>query len=180
MPRQATTQWTCRRSATGIKNRNYKKGSGLTRAELTKTPVLKKAFDDAKLQMRTMGCRCVEEKEPTRQALLEIYCATVPHQAQRLRQPLSRASGAYRSGIVIMDRRRAIRVKLKHFARNRAVSALRHSCVRSRQTNAGLSLKNASNINNITVSGFIPSGAPIPYSSANTCRCCGLSRDDLF
>ena len=76
-PRGAAFAFLLARDATGMKQRNYKKGSGLTRAELMKNASFKKAFDDAKLLMRTMDYRCVEEKDPTRQALLEIYCATV-------------------------------------------------------------------------------------------------------
>ena len=37
----------------------------------------KKAFEDAKERIRKMDFRYVEETDPTRQALLEIYCAVV-------------------------------------------------------------------------------------------------------
>jgi hypothetical protein len=60
------------REETGRK-RNYKKGSGGTRAELMKDPVFRTAFDDARKRMREMDYRCVGEDDPTRQALLEIY-----------------------------------------------------------------------------------------------------------
>jgi hypothetical protein len=42
-----------------------------------KDPVFKAAFDDARRQMREMDYRCVREDDPIRQALLEIYYATV-------------------------------------------------------------------------------------------------------
>jgi hypothetical protein len=58
------------------RKRNYKKGSGGTRAELLKDSLFKAAFDRAREQMRDMDYRCVREDDPTRQALLEIYCAT--------------------------------------------------------------------------------------------------------
>lgn len=64
------------RKATG-KKRNYKKGSGETRAELMKHPTFKAAFDEARKQMKEMDYRCVREDDPTKQALLEIYCAIV-------------------------------------------------------------------------------------------------------
>ena len=75
-PRGAAFAFLLARKATGRK-RNYKKGSGGTGAELLKDPVFKAAFDRAREQMRDMDYRCVREDDPTRQALLEIYCATV-------------------------------------------------------------------------------------------------------
>jgi hypothetical protein len=76
-PRGAAFAFLLARDATGMKQRNYKKGSGLTRAELMKNPAFKRAFENAKLYMRKMHYRCVEENDPVKQALLEIYCATV-------------------------------------------------------------------------------------------------------
>jgi hypothetical protein len=64
------------RKATG-KKRNYKRGSGETRGELMKDTSFRAAFDMARKEMRQLDYRCVEEIDPTRQALLEIYCATV-------------------------------------------------------------------------------------------------------
>jgi hypothetical protein len=75
-PRGAAFAFLLARKETGRK-RNYKKNSGGTRAELMKDPVFKRAFDEARKQMREMDYRCVGEDDPTRQALLEIYCATV-------------------------------------------------------------------------------------------------------
>jgi hypothetical protein len=75
-PRGAAFAFLLARKATGRK-RNYKKGSGGTRAELMKDPVFRAAFDQARKQIREMDYRCVREDDPTRQALLEIYCATV-------------------------------------------------------------------------------------------------------
>lgn len=76
-PRCAAFAFLLARKKTGFTQRSYKKGSGLTRAELMKDLVFKAAFDDAKSQMKEMDYRCVEETDPTKQALLEIYCATV-------------------------------------------------------------------------------------------------------
>ena len=64
------------RKATG-KKRNYKKGSGGTRKELMQDPAFRAAFDAAKNWIKKMDYRCIEENDPTCQALLEIYCATV-------------------------------------------------------------------------------------------------------
>ena len=76
-PRGAAFAFILARKQTGRTHRSYKKGSGLTRAELMKDPVFKAAFDGAKSKMKAMDYRCVEETDPTKQALLEIYCATV-------------------------------------------------------------------------------------------------------
>lgn len=76
-PRGAAFAFQIARDRTGKNERSYKKGSGLTRAELMKEPTFKVAFDRARLDMKTMDYRCVEEVDATRQALLEIYCATV-------------------------------------------------------------------------------------------------------
>jgi hypothetical protein len=75
-PRGAAFAFLLAREETG-KKRNYKKASGETRAELLKDPVFKTAFDNARKRMREMDYRCVGEDDPTQQALLEIYCATV-------------------------------------------------------------------------------------------------------
>jgi predicted GIY-YIG superfamily endonuclease len=50
---------------------NYVKGKG--RAALACEPDFIEAFQAAKARVRTMKLRFVEEREPTRQALLEIY-----------------------------------------------------------------------------------------------------------
>lgn len=75
-PRGAAFAFLLARKETGRK-RSYKKGGGGTRAELMKDPSFRAAFDAAKTKMKMMDYRCVEEADPTRQALLEIYCATV-------------------------------------------------------------------------------------------------------
>jgi hypothetical protein len=77
-PRGAAFAFLIARKVTD-KKRDYRKGSGGTRAELMKDPEFKAAFDDARQQMRDMDYRCVGEDDPTKQALLEIYCATVLH-----------------------------------------------------------------------------------------------------
>jgi hypothetical protein len=76
-PRGAAFAFLLARKKTGKTQRSYKKGSGLTRTELMTDPVFKAAFHDARVQMKSMDYRCVEENDPTKQALLEIYCATV-------------------------------------------------------------------------------------------------------
>lgn len=54
----------------------YKAGAG-SRKGLILQPAFAAAFKDAKACIRAMDYRYVEETDPTRQALLEIYCATV-------------------------------------------------------------------------------------------------------
>ena len=46
-----------------------------SRPELEKDPTFKKAFEDAKQRVRAMKVRFVEESDPIRQCLLEIYVA---------------------------------------------------------------------------------------------------------
>jgi hypothetical protein len=75
-PRGAAFAFLLARKMTGRK-RDYRKGSGGTRAELMKDPNFKAAFDEARKQMRNMDYRCVREDDPVKQALLEIYCAAV-------------------------------------------------------------------------------------------------------
>jgi hypothetical protein len=48
-----------------------------SRRELETDPVFEPAFGRAKARIRSMDLRFVEETDPTRQALLEIYAATV-------------------------------------------------------------------------------------------------------
>lgn len=64
------------RKATGI-SRNYKKGSGGTRNELSVNSVFRSALENAFNQMKEMEFRCVSEEDSVAQALLEIYCAVV-------------------------------------------------------------------------------------------------------
>ena len=54
----------------------YNSDSG-NRKALMEDEDFKKAFEDAKERIRKMDFRYVEETDPTRQALLEIYCAVV-------------------------------------------------------------------------------------------------------
>jgi hypothetical protein len=61
------------REACGVQKATYKtEGS---RAQLTQTPAFAEAFTAAKARMRAMSVRVVEESEPVRQALLEMYVA---------------------------------------------------------------------------------------------------------
>lgn len=46
-----------------------------SRADLLRNPEFKAAFDDARGRIREMDIRYVEEPDPVRQALLEIYVA---------------------------------------------------------------------------------------------------------
>jgi hypothetical protein len=54
----------------------YRAGEG-SRAGLMLDPAFAAAFDEAKKRIRGMEYRYVEEVDQTRQALLEIYAATV-------------------------------------------------------------------------------------------------------
>lgn len=65
------------REATGKMKPVYKKGSGGTRKELMLDPVFVAAFTTAKERIRGMQVRLVEEEDPVRQALLEVYVAVV-------------------------------------------------------------------------------------------------------
>jgi hypothetical protein len=68
------------RVATG-RRRDYRPGPGTVKALMT-DPVFKGALDDACAQVAGMDFRYVAENDPTRQALLEIYCSVVlatPH-----------------------------------------------------------------------------------------------------
>ncbi len=46
-----------------------------SRTELEKDPTFAEAFSNAKARIREMDIRCVEEKNPMRQAILEMYVA---------------------------------------------------------------------------------------------------------
>jgi hypothetical protein len=62
------------RETTGLLNATYKKeGSG---ANLAEDPLFKPVFAAARIRVAQMDLRFVEESEPIRQALLEIYVAT--------------------------------------------------------------------------------------------------------
>ncbi|MFZ0945645.1 MAG: GIY-YIG nuclease family protein [Syntrophobacteraceae bacterium] len=62
------------REATGSLKATYKPGQG-SRAGLMKIPGFATAFESAKERIREMHLRFVEEADPVRQALLEIYAA---------------------------------------------------------------------------------------------------------
>jgi hypothetical protein len=72
---QATFAFRIARSTTGLLTASYKpEGS---RQGLQSDAVFGPAFVEAKARVALMDLRFVEEKDPTRQALLEIYVATV-------------------------------------------------------------------------------------------------------
>jgi predicted GIY-YIG superfamily endonuclease len=69
------------REETGNTKATYKKGEG-SRSALMEDEKFRKAFDAAKVRIRNMDLRFVEEEIPVRQALLEIYVAealNTPH-----------------------------------------------------------------------------------------------------
>lgn len=65
------------REATGNLKAVYRKGSGGTRKELMLNPVFVRNFALAKERICAMQVRFVEEDDPVRQALLEVYVAVV-------------------------------------------------------------------------------------------------------
>jgi len=65
------------REATGRIKAVYKSGTGGTRRELMLDPAFVAAFDVAKDRVRNMEARFIEEEDPVRQALLEVYVAVV-------------------------------------------------------------------------------------------------------
>jgi len=76
----ATFAFRIARKNTGRAKASYSKSG--SRAELLKNKKFKSAFDKAKQRIALMDIRFVEESDPTRQALLEIYVATAlktPH-----------------------------------------------------------------------------------------------------
>jgi hypothetical protein len=62
------------REATGNLTAAYRAGPN-SRAGLMQDPAFVAAFDAAKARIRAMNLRFVEEADPVRQALLEIYTA---------------------------------------------------------------------------------------------------------
>lgn len=64
------------REATGFLKSTYKSDS-TSRANLMLDELFKGAFDKALVRMRAMEFRFVEEDDPTRQCLLEIYVSVV-------------------------------------------------------------------------------------------------------
>lgn len=73
--RQAAFAFKLARQATGYTDATYAEIGG--REWLMQQPAFSQAFVAAKARIRKMEYRYVEESNPTGQALLEIYCATV-------------------------------------------------------------------------------------------------------
>ena len=71
----ATFAFRMARKMTGKITASYAKSG--SRADLLKDTAFASAFEDAKRRIASMDLRFVEESDPTRQALLEIYTATV-------------------------------------------------------------------------------------------------------
>jgi hypothetical protein len=65
------------REATGKTKAVYKRGSGGTRKELMLDPIFVASFKAAKNRIRSMQVRFIEEEDPVRQTLLEVYVAVV-------------------------------------------------------------------------------------------------------
>jgi len=74
--RMAAFAFRLAREATGNLVATYKKGVG-SRAGLMENEVFISAFTAAKARIRSMDLRFVEESDPVRQALLEIYVSVV-------------------------------------------------------------------------------------------------------
>jgi hypothetical protein len=64
------------RESSGFLKATYKRGEG-SREALMKHPPFVAYFNSSKARIRCMEVRYVEEAEPTRQALLEIYAAVI-------------------------------------------------------------------------------------------------------
>ena len=73
---QAVFAFRLAREATGRLTAVYS-GEGRRAALATDDPAFVVSFTDAKRRVRTMQVRYVEETDPLRQALLEIYAAVV-------------------------------------------------------------------------------------------------------
>jgi hypothetical protein len=71
----ATFAFRIARKETGRTKASYAKAG--SRPELLADPVFKSAFEEAKRRIARMDLRYVKEEDATRQALLEIYAATV-------------------------------------------------------------------------------------------------------
>ena len=74
--RMAAFAFRLAREATGNLKATYKKGNG-SRSALMEDERFAAAFSLAKAKIRTMKLRYVEEVDPTKQALLEIYASVV-------------------------------------------------------------------------------------------------------
>jgi hypothetical protein len=73
--KQAAFAFRLAREATGNLKASYKKEG--SRAHLMESPEFKIAFESAKARIRAMELRYVEEADPLRQAVLEMYIAVV-------------------------------------------------------------------------------------------------------
>ena len=71
--RMAAFAFRLAREATGHLDASYKKEG--SRSKLIQDPAFRAAFDQAKIRIREMDVRFVEESDPVCQALLEIYVA---------------------------------------------------------------------------------------------------------
>ena len=72
--RMAAFAFRLAREATGHTKPAYgAKGSKGTREYLMRDPIFVRAFEDAKARIRSMDVRFVEEANPVRQCLLEVY-----------------------------------------------------------------------------------------------------------
>jgi hypothetical protein len=74
--RMAAFAFRLAREATGHVVATYKKDEG-SRADLMEDEAFVNAFTNAKARIRAMDLRFVEESDPVRQALLEIYVSVV-------------------------------------------------------------------------------------------------------
>jgi hypothetical protein len=72
---QASFAFLLARDATGMTEPSYSPTG--SRDQLLQDASFKTAFDDAKKRLRQMHIRFVEELDPVRQCLLEVYAATV-------------------------------------------------------------------------------------------------------
>lgn len=70
---QATFAFLLAREQTGLTKATYSPTG--SRSELERDPIFRPAFTDAKARVACMHVRCVEETDPVRQALLEMYVA---------------------------------------------------------------------------------------------------------
>lgn len=74
--RMAAFAFRLAREATGNLKATYRAGEG-SREALAADPAFSRAFTDAKARIRAMDFRWVEEPDPVRQCLLEVYVAVV-------------------------------------------------------------------------------------------------------
>jgi predicted GIY-YIG superfamily endonuclease len=74
--RMAAFAFRLAREATGNLKATYKKGAG-SRAALIEDEIFSKAFTHAKVRISQMNVRFVEEPDPIKQALQEIYVSVV-------------------------------------------------------------------------------------------------------